>query len=661
MRRPPGNPPLLLATALALALVLLTAAPGRAAEGDGLGATLHIESVDTSQFPNVSMTISVPRSLVGTDLDAEAFTLSEDGQVRPVSVRRIPNEDLEVALVLDTSGSMQGDPLREAKAAALDFVDQMPPGVRIAVVGFGDHPVVVSEFSTDVAATRAAVTSLGAAGETALYDGLVTAAALFGSTEGSRRSVVLLSDGGDTVSEQDLEKAIVAVIDANADFYAVELQTYESDPEALTRLGAAAAGQVVPATNPGALSGIFDEIASKLVNQYVLDYSSAASGSTEIFVSAAADGTITETVYSIQLPPAPTPPVEAPLPAPEASPITVPAPIPEEVAPPVSSPKPVTVAAVLGNPWVLFGGAAAVFAAVVILIVLAQTSERRVHLLGRAERKAARGNRSAMTGVADRAVIFAENALQSRGRQRRLAGTLEQAGIKLRPGEFAVLAVSTALAAYAAGTVLAGPLLGLALTVATIVVIRLGLGRKANRRQAAFAEQLPDNLQLLAGSVRAGYGLVQAIDAVSQEALSPSAEEFRRLVVEVNLGRDLNEALTAAAARVRSTDFEWVVEAMEINREVGGDLAEVLGQVGTTIRDRNQIRRKVDALSAEGRLSAIILIALPFLAGAVISVTNPDYLTELTGTSFGRVLIGVGLVLMALGTVWMKRIVKLVY
>jgi hypothetical protein len=86
--------------------VLLTAAPGRAAEGDGLGATLHIESVDTSQFPNVSMTISVPRSLVGTDLDAEAFTLSEDGQVRPVSVRRIPNEDLEVALVLDTSGSM---------------------------------------------------------------------------------------------------------------------------------------------------------------------------------------------------------------------------------------------------------------------------------------------------------------------------------------------------------------------------------------------------------------------------------------------------------------------------------------------------------------------------------------------------------------------------
>jgi tight adherence protein B len=266
-----------------------------------------------------------------------------------------------------------------------------------------------------------------------------------------------------------------------------------------------------------------------------------------------------------------------------------------------------------------------------------------------------------MTGVADRAVIFAENALQSRGRQRRLAGTLEQAGIKLRPGEFAVLAVSTALAAYAAGTVLAGPLLGLALTVATIVVIRLGLGRKANRRQAAFAEQLPDNLQLLAGSVRAGYGLVQAIDAVSQEALSPSAEEFRRLVVEVNLGRDLNEALTAAAARVRSTDFEWVVEAMEINREVGGDLAEVLGQVGTTIRDRNQIRRKVDALSAEGRLSAIILIALPFLAGAVISVTNPDYLTELTGTTFGRALIGVGLVLMALGTVWMKRIVKLVY
>jgi tight adherence protein B len=310
---------------------------------------------------------------------------------------------------------------------------------------------------------------------------------------------------------------------------------------------------------------------------------------------------------------------------------------------------------------VLFGGAIALFAGLVILIVLAQTSERRVHLLGRADRKAAKGGRSAMTDVADRAVIFAESALQGRERQRRLAGTLEQAGIKLRPGEFAVLAVSSGLVAFTAGALLGGPLVGMALTIATIVVIRLGLGWKANRRQAAFAEQLPDNLQLLAGSVRAGYGLVQAIDAVSEEALSPSAEEFHRLVVEVNLGRDLNEALTASAARVRSADFEWVVEAMEINRQVGGDLAEVLERVGTTVRDRNQVRRKVQALSAEGRLSAIILIALPFTVAAVISVTNPDYLTELTGSTVGRALIGAGVVLMLVGTAWMRRIVRLVY
>ena len=134
--------------------------------------------------------------------------------------------------------------------------------------------------------------------------------------------------------------------------------------------------------------------------------------------------------------------------------------------------------------------------------------------------------------------------------------------------------------------------------------MRFWLKRKASKRQAAFADQLPDALQLLAGGIRAGFGLMQAIDNVAGELPAPAGEEFQRVKVETHLGRDTNEALRAMALRVGSQDFEWVVEAIEINREVGGDLGEILDSVGGTIRDRNRLRRRIKSLSAEGRVSA---------------------------------------------------------
>ena len=187
------------------------------------------------------------------------------------------------------------------------------------------------------------------------------------------------------------------------------------------------------------------------------------------------------------------------------------------------------------------------------------------------------------------------------------------------------------------------------------------LGIRGSRRKAAFAAQLPDTLQLVGGGLRAGYGLLQAIDSVAEEALAPTSEEFRRLIIEVNLGRDLTDALRAMANRVESDDFGWVVDAIEIHREVGGDLAEILDSVSTTIRDRAQIRRRIKALSAEGRLSAAILLSLPFLVGIAISLTNPDYMGELTESGVGKLMIAAGVMLMFIGTGWMRRIIRLKY
>jgi tight adherence protein B len=210
------------------------------------------------------------------------------------------------------------------------------------------------------------------------------------------------------------------------------------------------------------------------------------------------------------------------------------------------------------------------------------------------------------------------------------------------------------------GLLMSGFVVGLVLSIVTVAVARLFVTFKADRRQAKFAEQLADTLQLLSGSLRAGYSLMQAIDAVAREADAPTCDEFGRIVVETRLGRDTNDAFQALADRMRVEDFAWVMQAIQIHREVGGDLAEVLDTVGDTIRERDQIRRQIKALSAEGRLSGYVLLAMPFAIGGIIFVTNRPYIAELTnGGLLGWGLIGMGGLLMAVGTVWMRNLVKL--
>ena len=129
----------------------------------------------------------------------------------------------------------------------------------------------------------------------------------------------------------------------------------------------------------------------------------------------------------------------------------------------------------------------------------------------------------------------------------------------------------------------------------------------ANRRRKQFLAQLPDMLQLLSGTLRAGYSLMQGVEAVSQEVGDPMGQELRRVVTEARLGRPLEEALDGVAERMDSPDFAWAVMAIRIQREVGGNLAELLMTVAETMTQRERLRRDVAALTAEGRISAIVL------------------------------------------------------
>jgi tight adherence protein B len=263
--------------------------------------------------------------------------------------------------------------------------------------------------------------------------------------------------------------------------------------------------------------------------------------------------------------------------------------------------------------------------------------------------------------LAEHASEVAERSLDRSGHRSGLEASLERAGINMRPGEFLVMAVTGAFVAFALGAVLGGLLVAIIFAAAVALTARFAITVLAERRLARFDAQLETTLPLMAGSLRAGFGIMQALDAVARESESPTAEEFGRLVMESRLGRDLGDSLEALALRVKSEDFDFVVQAIDIHRQVGGDLAEVLDKVASTIRDRNRVRRQVQTLSAEGRMEAGVLFALPFVMFVVIQIINPGYLHELTGHSAGKVLLAVGLGLMLIGGAWMRRVIRLVF
>jgi tight adherence protein B len=266
---------------------------------------------------------------------------------------------------------------------------------------------------------------------------------------------------------------------------------------------------------------------------------------------------------------------------------------------------------------------------------------------------------SALSGAGAAAGAAVEKVLAKRGRLTQGAAALERAGMTMRLPDFVLLVGLSTVAAGVLGVVLGGFVLGLLLMVAAPFGAKMLVKFRAGRRQAAFADQLDDSLQLMAGSLRAGHSLLRAVDSVSNEAAAPTSEEFARIVNETRVGRDLNDALDEVAARMGSDDFVWVAQAIAIHREVGGNLAEVLDAVGHTIRERNAIRRQVKALSAEGKLSAIVLMVLPFGVTGFISLTNPSYLSRFTESLVGYAMLGTAGLMLLAGAFWLKKTVAI--
>jgi len=331
--------------------------------------------------------------------------------------------------------------------------------------------------------------------------------------------------------------------------------------------------------------------------------------------------------------------------APREVPVTTQAPVPYTVpatVPTTAVPSPPTSAS-SDSSALLVGGGAALFVGTSLALVALWPRPGAQATLGR---------------VADRLSTGAERLLQLAGRRRRLGAVLDAAGVAVRPGEL-VMGVATFAVAIGLviGALTSSPGLGLLSVAAVVLGVVVTVNLRLQRRRKAFAEQLPDLLGSLVAALRAGYALSQALDAVARNADSPGGDELGRVVTEVRLGRPMADALAGVAVRTASRDFAWVVTAMEIHREVGGDLGVIFDTVAETARERLRLAREVHALTAEGRVSAMVLTALPPLLVAALIAVSPDYLDPLRDGVGPMLMVGAG-ALMIVGWWWMRRLVR---
>lgn len=247
------------------------------------------------------------------------------------------------------------------------------------------------------------------------------------------------------------------------------------------------------------------------------------------------------------------------------------------------------------------------------------------------------------------------------GRSGWLNTILDEAGVTTPLKDLIVIVGASSLAGFAVGLVAGQPAVGVLLALMAPVGARMVLSMKTGRRRSAFGKQLDEVLQMMAGSMRAGYSLPQAVATISQEADKPCSEEFARVTNEVRVGRSLIESLDDVSTRMRNDDFYWVTQAIAINREAGGNLADVLEGVGKTIRQRCEMHRQVASLAADGRLSAIILMLLPFVVALVLFFVNPGYIMKLFASPLGWTMLGAGAVMLTIGGIWLQKVINLKY
>jgi tight adherence protein B len=638
----------LLAGVAALAAAAVALLPGTAyAEG---GRITQIETTGGK----LNLVFAAGTLPDGATVDPASVKVTVGGTAVPASARLITGGGVarSAELVIDTSQSMTGEGIAGAKAAALAFLDGVPDDVRVGLVSFADQATVRVTPTNDRGAVRTAVGALKPAGKTSLYDGVLAGLRELGT--GGVRTLLVLSDGADTASKAKLPAVLSAVKTAGVTADTVAFKTPGDAAQVLRQIATAGRGRAISAARAGDIGAAFRQTARTIANQLAVtaDLPPSVSGPVTVAVSAkAGDQTVTDEVLTTVVP----------RPASDDS----------------GAGRPIQVdPGAFGGKGALYGALVALFLALIAVLALgfgALTPDRQTGrvrrrlslytLTGRTvteAREPAGSGALGDSGVARSAVELADRVVRQRDFEASIARRLEQGGSALKPAEWLLIHAGVTI-----GTAVLFLLLTGGRPLATVVGFILGfwlpygwLSFRANRRANHFLSQMPDTLQLLAGSLTAGYSLPQAVDAVVREGSQPIATEFGRAIIESRLGVPIEDALDNIATRMDSRDFAWVVMAIRIQREVGGNLAEVLATVAQTMRERERVRRQVRVLSAEGRLSGWILGGLPPVFGLYLVLVRPEYIRTLYTDPIGILLICIAAVQFAVGVFWLRKVVQ---
>jgi tight adherence protein B len=609
------------AAVLTFAAAVAVAVPGAAVAS----SPLQIHRVDLAKLPLVRVTAVAP-----TGARPKLLENGRPGQY--ANARELASAEA-IVLAIDNSESMRGGPLAEAKRAAGGFLAGEQAAGSTGLVVFGHDALAVTrsgESSTDVARTLGSIAPDTQSG-TSLYDAVNVSVGRLRTMSGAGRILVLLTDGRDVGSDASLGRAISVAQRADVVVYAIAAGS-RADMRTLSTLARSTGGNAFRAGDATQLAMTYENLQRELDRTWQISYLTNARPGDRLNLTLIAGASRTSRRVAV--------------PGGEAGRGLIPARLAHS---PVAAAVVIALAALL----VAFAG-------------MAGSTRRRKsqirHLLEPHLTAPATHEEPRRSLGLDALVEWAERSIADLPGSQRLEQAVERSGVAMRVGHVPFLSIFAAFFFGVVATIMgAPPAVALLLMLVGLVAPFAALRVAAHRRTKAFDRQLPDVLASIASTLRAGHGLRTALRSVADDGSPPASQEFTRVLGEERLGRALDEAIAAMCERVGSADLEYVATAINVHSQTGGSLASLFDTLSETVRDRQRHARRVRALTSMGRMSASILICLPFGLAALMTLLDPPYMAPLFTTTGGHLLIGVCVTSMTIGGLVLKKIVNVRY
>ena len=601
----------------------------------GLGQTPTLRDAPNTGFPDREYLLQLPSQRT---LTSDQVTITENGAtVAGVGVEAPDSGTSGVVLLIDASQSMEGKPIQAAMDAARAFMKSRNPKLPVAVVVYNPEQHVLTDFTTDAATLSAAVAATPeVVFGTEIYDSLIVASEMATDHGLKRSTAVLLSDGQELSSESGLADALAALDAADMRVIAVGFQSRRYQPKRLQALAKGSQGAFIPGATSEDFVPVFQSIGRQLSSEYLVTYRSLLSPEVKATVRAnvaGIPGVATDTYTTPKLELSPTGTFERSW-----------------------------VDEVIVSPWLMTFVVISVLAllAFALFTVLDQRNKsvrkrmaQYVNVPSEDESRVRRAEVASM--LADRA----QKRVEGHRWWQSFEHDVELAGFRASPVAIALWTIIAAVLVSIVAAIVFQSLLGLLAGFLAPFFTRALVKNRVRRKRSAFAEELPDNLEVLAGALRAGHSLIGAMGVMVDGATEPAKSEFRRVLQDEQLGVPLDQALMVMAQRMDNLDVEQVSIVTRLGREAGGNTAEVLDRVVENIRGRMELKRLVRVLTAQGRIARYILTGIPVALLLFFLSVNPEWLEPLWTTTVGQTAMVAWVIMLIAGWFAIKKIVDI--